>query len=231
MLLLRDAKRRLLYIGAGRSRSALAAIPFLPSSFTNRMETIQGYQADESAGTRLAVWGWTWNYVLDHPGGGGFEAYRQNRIQVNMVNPDAAETGDRRRPERRRRGPRLSQRLFRDARRAGLSRPDPLPADPRHRPGPDGGDPAALPARRRARTPGSRRSPPRCRISSSSIWSARSSSASPIQPFVYLMIATQIGFDAWLTRRERARTATRWVTATASRLRLLFRNEAAARGL
>jgi hypothetical protein len=33
------------------------------------------------------------------------------------------------------------------------------------------------------------------------------------QPFVYLLIATQIGFDAWLTRRERARNATKWVTA------------------
>ena len=27
------------------------------------METIQGYQADESANTRLAVWGWTLEYV------------------------------------------------------------------------------------------------------------------------------------------------------------------------
>ena len=36
------------------------------------------------------------------------------------------------------------------------------------------------------------------------------------QPFVYLMIATQIGFDAWLTRRERARNATKWVAAPAT---------------
>jgi putative inorganic carbon (HCO3(-)) transporter len=35
------------------------------------------------------------------------------------------------------------------------------------------------------------------------------------QPFVYLMLATQIGFDIWLTRRERARKATKWVTAPA----------------
>jgi O-antigen ligase len=50
------------------------------------METIQGYQADESANTRLAVWGWTLGYVRDHPFGGGFEAYRQNRIQVQTTN-------------------------------------------------------------------------------------------------------------------------------------------------
>jgi hypothetical protein len=29
------------------------------------------------------------------------------------------------------------------------------------------------------------------------------------------MLATQIGFDAWLTRRERARNAVKWVTAPA----------------
>ena len=45
------------------------------------METIQGFKADESAGTRLAVWGWTWNYVKDHPGGGGI-AFRATHPMV-----------------------------------------------------------------------------------------------------------------------------------------------------
>jgi probable O-glycosylation ligase (exosortase A-associated) len=91
VLALRDAKRRILYIAAA-PLLALAAIPFLPSSFTQRMETIQDIQADQSAGTRLAVWGWTWNYVQDHPLGGGFGAYRLNRIQVQTVN--AQTTGE-----------------------------------------------------------------------------------------------------------------------------------------
>lgn len=91
LLTLRDVKRRLLYI-AGAGLLGLAAIPFLPQSFTNRMETIQGYQADESANTRLAVWGWTLNYVQSRPFGGGFEAYRQNRIQVQTV--DARVSGE-----------------------------------------------------------------------------------------------------------------------------------------
>ena len=89
LLLLRDAKRRLLYI-AGAALLGLAAIPFLPTSFTSRMDTIQGFKADESAGTRLAVWGWTWDYVQHHPFGGGFEAYRQNRIEVQTVNTQTA---------------------------------------------------------------------------------------------------------------------------------------------
>jgi O-antigen ligase len=89
LLMLRDAKRRLLYIG-GAALLGLAAIPFLPTSFTSRMDTIQGFKADESAGTRLAVWAWTWDYVQHHPFGGGFEAYRQNRIQVQTVNVQTA---------------------------------------------------------------------------------------------------------------------------------------------
>jgi hypothetical protein len=91
ILLLRDAKRRLLYM-TGAVLLGAAAIPFLPHSFTSRMDTIQGFEADQSANTRLAVWAWTWSYVLDHPAGGGFEAYRQNRIQVRTVN--AQTSGD-----------------------------------------------------------------------------------------------------------------------------------------
>ena len=89
VLTLRDVKRRFLYI-AGAGLLGLAAIPFLPSTFTNRMDTIQGFQADQSAGTRLAVWAWTWDYAQHHPFGGGFGAYRSNHIQVQMVNTQSA---------------------------------------------------------------------------------------------------------------------------------------------
>ena len=84
VLMLRQTKRRLLYlslVGAG----ALVAIPLLPTTFTQRMDTIQGYKADTSAGTRLAVWAWTLDYVKDHPMGGGFDAYRGNRLRIEKV--------------------------------------------------------------------------------------------------------------------------------------------------
>jgi probable O-glycosylation ligase (exosortase A-associated) len=81
ILALRDARRRLLYIGL-MGVAGLIAIPFLPSAFSSRMETISGYQADSSATARLAVWQWTWNYVQDHPMGGGFDSFRGNRLQV-----------------------------------------------------------------------------------------------------------------------------------------------------
>jgi probable O-glycosylation ligase (exosortase A-associated) len=89
VLLLRDVKRRLLYIGL-IGLAGLAAIPLLPSSFSNRMETISTYQADGSAASRLAVWGWTWDYVREHPLGGGFEAYRQNSLLVKTVSSNAS---------------------------------------------------------------------------------------------------------------------------------------------
>ena len=65
------------------------AIPFLPKSFTDRMSTIENHQADQSASTRIAVWKWTWDYVQDHPFGGGFDAYRGNKIRYQTK---AAET-------------------------------------------------------------------------------------------------------------------------------------------
>ena len=83
ILLLRYARYRMLYLGAV-ALIGLAAIPFLPSSFTTRADTIKNYKADESASTRIAVWAWTWEYVKEHPMGGGFDVYRQNRIRYDM---------------------------------------------------------------------------------------------------------------------------------------------------
>lgn len=89
VLSLRTAKRRFLYIALS-GVAGLMAIPFLPASFTERMSTIENHQADESASTRLAVWGWTWDYVQDHPFGGGFDAYRGNKIRYRKVSADTA---------------------------------------------------------------------------------------------------------------------------------------------
>ncbi|MBS0283314.1 MAG: putative O-glycosylation ligase, exosortase A system-associated [Proteobacteria bacterium] len=84
VLMLREVKRRLLYLAA-LGVAAAVAVPFLPSAFSDRMATIETYKADESASTRLAVWQWTWEYAKTHPFGGGFEAYRQNRIRYDTV--------------------------------------------------------------------------------------------------------------------------------------------------
>lgn len=83
LLMLRATKRRVLYLSL-IGIAGLIALPLLPTSFTNRMNTIETYQADSSASTRLAVWGWTWDYVQQHPLGGGFEIYRQNQLVIRL---------------------------------------------------------------------------------------------------------------------------------------------------
>ncbi len=83
VLSLRTIKRRFLYISMVAA-AALVTIPFLPDSFTQRMGTIENHASDESASTRLAVWAWTLEYVQDHPFGGGFDAYRGNKLRIEI---------------------------------------------------------------------------------------------------------------------------------------------------
>jgi O-antigen ligase len=80
VMMLRATKRRFLYLFAAGALG-LAAIPFLPDSFTKRMDTLNEVNTDESASTRLAVWKWTLDYVGDHPLGGGFDSYRGNAFR------------------------------------------------------------------------------------------------------------------------------------------------------
>jgi probable O-glycosylation ligase (exosortase A-associated) len=84
VLMLRDVERKLPYL-IMLAVIGGAAVPMLPSSFTDRMSTIKTYQADSSASTRIAVWAWTREYARQHPFGGGFEAYRGNHIRYDTV--------------------------------------------------------------------------------------------------------------------------------------------------
>jgi probable O-glycosylation ligase (exosortase A-associated) len=212
LLLLRDAKRRLLYIMAA-GLLGLAAIPFLPHSFTNRMETIQGFQGDQSAGTRLAVWAWTWDYVQAHPAGGGFEAYRQNRIQVQTVSAQGSggtqditvrTEADQGRAYHSAYFEMLGEQgfagliLFLLIHGIGLVRMELI--------------------RRRYRT-----------AEAGDAWIAPLATALQnfqliflvgslfvgiaYQPFIYLILGTQIGFDTWLGRRDRTRNRQPFIPA------------------
>lgn len=84
VLMMRSVKNRALYLGLA-GFLAVAAIPFLPQSFTDRMGTIENHQADQSASTRLAVWTWTLDYAKDHPFGGGFNAFLSNKLTFETV--------------------------------------------------------------------------------------------------------------------------------------------------
>ena len=83
VLLLRYTKRRLLFITAA-GVMGLTALPFLPASYYERMATLGEVGGDESASTRLAVWGWTLDYAAQRPFGGGFDSYKANKFTYTM---------------------------------------------------------------------------------------------------------------------------------------------------
>ncbi len=87
VLMLRSTKRRFLYVSL-IGAAFVIAVPLLPSTYTNRMETIKEYKGDQSASTRLAVWAWTWEFAKDHPFGGGFDAFRQNKLRFELTKTD-----------------------------------------------------------------------------------------------------------------------------------------------
>jgi O-antigen ligase len=77
VIMLRSVRYKFLIAGVG-ALALLAAMPFLPQSFTERMGTLTNTQGDESASTRVQVWKWTLEYAGKNPWGGGFAAYRGN---------------------------------------------------------------------------------------------------------------------------------------------------------
>jgi probable O-glycosylation ligase (exosortase A-associated) len=89
VLMLRDVKRRGVYIGAV-AFAALVATPVLPQSFQERMGLIQGHKQDSSAASRIAVWKWAIEYAGEHPTGGGFGVYHTNALQVETVQVETA---------------------------------------------------------------------------------------------------------------------------------------------
>jgi len=82
-LALRYVKQRVLFIAAGAALG-LAALPFLPQSYYERMATIGEPGGDESASTRVAVWRWTIDYAAQNPTGGGFDSFRGNSFTYTM---------------------------------------------------------------------------------------------------------------------------------------------------
>ena len=83
VLTLRQVRHRFLFAGLA-GVALVATLPFLPSEYVERMETITGFRSDESASTRIEVWKWTYNYALANPAGGGFDAYRGNSFTYDL---------------------------------------------------------------------------------------------------------------------------------------------------
>jgi probable O-glycosylation ligase (exosortase A-associated) len=77
VLMLRSVRYKFVYAGLA-GLALVAAIPFLPQSYLERMGTITAHEGDQSASTRVQVWLWTLDYVSEHPLGGGFDVYLGN---------------------------------------------------------------------------------------------------------------------------------------------------------
>lgn len=88
-LYLRTAKHRIL-ISAGMAAAVVIAVPFLPQSYLQRMNTIEDHKSDQSASTRLGVWKWTLGYAKDHPMGGGFEVYLSSKVAYDTVSTQSS---------------------------------------------------------------------------------------------------------------------------------------------
>ncbi|MBV8091998.1 MAG: putative O-glycosylation ligase, exosortase A system-associated [Acetobacteraceae bacterium] len=82
-----QAKRKILY---GVLGCAIAATVMYGTSqgWNERISTINDYNKESSALGRILVWEWTLDFVGEHPEGGGFDAYRINRIVFPDASPD-----------------------------------------------------------------------------------------------------------------------------------------------
>jgi probable O-glycosylation ligase (exosortase A-associated) len=66
-----------------------AAIAFMPAKWSQRMDTIQTYEKDESAMGRINAWKMATNLALDRPlVGGGYDIWNGNIFKRYAPNPD-----------------------------------------------------------------------------------------------------------------------------------------------
>jgi probable O-glycosylation ligase (exosortase A-associated) len=81
LLLLFGNRRNIKIVVPALALVAIAALWFAPGKLTDRLNTIQNYEADSSANLRLAAWDLSTRLALDHPiFGGGFWSIPQPQI-------------------------------------------------------------------------------------------------------------------------------------------------------
>jgi probable O-glycosylation ligase (exosortase A-associated) len=83
------SRRKILFV-AGAAALTVAVLFTVQSTWDNRISTIEDYNQENSALTRLLVWRWTLSYALSHPLGGGFMSYVISRIEYPPTPEDPA---------------------------------------------------------------------------------------------------------------------------------------------
>jgi hypothetical protein len=180
-------------------------VPFLPSTFTERMGTIKTYKATFRLHARRGVE--MDDGLRQGPSDGRrLRGVSQNQIRYEKVEVDRGQ-GDGQRSSRSiapsRQGARLSQRLFRDARRAGLFRAGLVAVDQRwlgmFRM-------EVLRQRYRKAEPGQDGwiAPLAVALQSAQIVYMLGAAfiAIAFQPFVFMLIGAQIGLDTYMARKR-----------------------------
>jgi putative inorganic carbon (HCO3(-)) transporter len=82
--------RRKLLFGTLIAVVAIAVLVLAAKSWNTRVSTIDQYNTESSALTRLLMWQWTLGFASSHPFGGGFDAYGTSVI---MMPPDDLHPG------------------------------------------------------------------------------------------------------------------------------------------
>ncbi len=86
--------RRKLMAAVVVAAAAVAVVPLMGDSWLARISTTFEPRQDQSATTRLVVWGWTIDLANRHPAGAGFMAYLGNRFEYRVADGrDIVETG------------------------------------------------------------------------------------------------------------------------------------------
>ena len=79
LTMLLRTKRKVLYLVVATVLGGVL-VSVMSDSWTSRISTIQDYQNEGSAYTRILIWKWTLGFAVDHPFGGGFNSYVTNVI-------------------------------------------------------------------------------------------------------------------------------------------------------
>jgi putative inorganic carbon (hco3(-)) transporter len=83
------SKNKILYTFMAACVAVVIAVS-AGQGYKSRMGTIQTYQSDSSAETRLQMWAWTMKFSLTHPLGGGFFAFITSVVELPGTASDPA---------------------------------------------------------------------------------------------------------------------------------------------
>ena len=201
-LMLRSVRYKFLYAGLG-ALALLAAVPFLPQTFLERMGTITNYEGDESASTRVQVWKWTIEYATENPFGGGFDVYLGNSFTYETRKVDRRGQQPHDRVQRSdRQIARLPLVVFRDARRAGLAGADAVAVAAGARRVADGAHPLALRKREGGRANLAMEPRHGAAAVAADLSGRRGFVGIAYQPFIFMLIGLQCALWSYVKRTE-----------------------------